>query len=64
MVEAFSIESVGKSGARFDPEKARWFNHQYMLLKDNANLARDFFPVLNEKGLMVDNEYVQQAVGL
>ncbi|MBN2615412.1 MAG: glutamate--tRNA ligase [Bacteroidales bacterium] len=64
MAEAFSLERVGKSGARFDPDKARWFNHQYMVLKANEELTRAFMPVLQQKGLMVDSEYVQQVVGL
>ena len=64
LIEAFSIERVGKSGARFDPEKARWFNHQYMLKKSNAKLAAAFMPVLQEKGVMADVDYVQQVVAL
>ncbi|MFA6483342.1 MAG: glutamate--tRNA ligase, partial [Bacteroidales bacterium] len=42
LIEAFSLERVGKSGSRFDPEKARWFNHQYMLLKSDEEIAEEF----------------------
>jgi len=42
LIQAFSLERVGKSGSRFDPEKAKWFNHQYMLLKSNEEIAEEF----------------------
>ena len=50
LVEAFSIERVGKSGSRFDPEKAKWFNHNYLQLKTNAQLAMEFREFLRAKG--------------
>lgn len=64
LTNEFSLERVGKSGARFDPEKAKWFNHQYMLKKSNHELATLFMPVLNEKGIMADIGFVEQVVGL
>lgn len=42
LIEAFSLERVGKSGSRFDPEKAKWFNHQYMLQKSDEEIAEAF----------------------
>ena len=42
LIEAFILERVGKSGSRFDPEKAKWFNHQYMLLKSDEEIAERF----------------------
>jgi glutamyl-tRNA synthetase len=42
LIEAFSLERVGKSGSRFDPEKAKWFNHQYMLMKSDEEIAERF----------------------
>lgn len=41
LIEAFTLERVGKSGSRFDPEKARWFNHQYMLRKSDEEIAQE-----------------------
>ncbi len=64
MAEAFSLDRVGKSGARFDPEKAKWFNHQYMLRKSNAELTSLFMPHLREKGIMADPAYVEKVVAL
>lgn len=39
LVEKFSIERVHKGGAKFDFEKAKWFNHQYIQLYDNEILS-------------------------
>jgi len=62
--KAFSIERVGKSGSRFDPEKAKWFNHQYLVKKEDAELAQLYLPFLAEKGISADLDYVTQVVKL
>jgi len=41
-IDAFTLERVGKSGSRFDPEKARWFNHQYMLRRSDEEIAEEY----------------------
>jgi glutamyl-tRNA synthetase len=46
----FDLERVHKSGAKFDPEKAKWFNQQYLRKKTDAELAALFKPTLAEKG--------------
>ncbi len=53
LVDAFSLERVGKSGARFSPDKALWFNAQYMHVRDDEELARQFLPILLEHGVSV-----------
>ncbi|MBJ7879657.1 glutamate--tRNA ligase [Gelidibacter salicanalis] len=42
LIEAFELERVHKSGARFDPDKIKWFNHQYMQMQHNDELAEAF----------------------
>jgi glutamyl-tRNA synthetase len=64
MIQAFSLERVGKSGSRFDPEKAKWFNHQYLIKKDDKALCTLFQPLLKEKGFQVTNDFVLNIVGL
>ena len=65
LIELFSLEKVSKSGARFDPEKAKWFNAQYLHRKSNAELAALFMPVLAEKGHAdVPVEKVERIMGL
>ncbi|NQT76564.1 MAG: glutamate--tRNA ligase [Bacteroidetes bacterium] len=65
LAEQFSIDRVGRSGARFDPDKARWFNHQYLIGKDNAELAKDFALILDEKGVTYrDTTYLERIIEL
>ena len=40
LVNEFSLERVGKSGAKFDPDKTKWFNEQYLRAKSNEELAQ------------------------
>ncbi len=64
LINAFSIERVGKSGSRFDPEKAKWFNHQYLQKKTNNQLAIEFREFLRPKGYHVDIVRLEILVGL
>jgi glutamyl-tRNA synthetase len=64
LADAFSIERVGKSGAKFDAEKAKWFNHQYLIKKDNSQLAEAFMPILVEKGIVTNKEFLTKVVSL
>lgn len=64
LIEAFSIEKVGKSGSHFDPEKAKWFNHQYLQRKSNRELALEFREILRAKGYHVDIVNLETVVGL
>lgn len=49
LIQAFSFERVNKSGAKFDPEKTKWFNQQYLRKKSDEELAELFTPILKEK---------------
>lgn len=64
MIEVFSLERVGKSGARFDPEKARWFNHQYLIKKNNSDLTESFKAILSKKGIHDSDERISRIIGL
>jgi glutamyl-tRNA synthetase len=58
LIESFSFERVNKSGAKFDPEKTKWFNQQYLRKHSDEELADAFMPVLNEKGIKADKKFV------
>ena len=64
LIEVFNIEKISKSGAKFDIEKAKWFNHAYLQQKDTVFLVEQFQPILKEKGLVFENKYVAQAIEL
>lgn len=49
LVELFSIDRVVKAGARFNPEKAKWFNQEYLRKRDDETLAQEFLPILRDK---------------
>lgn len=51
LIAAFSLDRVSKSGARFQPEKAHWFNAQYMHRKSDAEVAELLMPMLKEHGV-------------
>ncbi len=60
LVEAFDISRVVKSGAKFDPDKARWFNQQYLWKKSDAELAEELAEELAKQEIVnqVDLEKV------
>ena len=47
LVDAFSLDKVSKSGAKFNPDKAKWFNHQYIINKSDEELAKEIVPCLH-----------------
>lgn len=51
LIQAFSLDRVGKSGSRFDPDKTKWFNHQYLIKKSGEELAEEFKVILDEKNI-------------
>ena len=63
MVELFRLEKCSKSGAKFDYEKGKWFNHNYLQTKNNEELAKLFRPTLQEKGVDVSDEQLIQIIG-
>ena len=64
LIEQFSLERVSKSGAKFDYEKGKWFNHQYLQLKSNEELAEQFLPYLEAQGVTADAAVVAKVIGL
>lgn len=64
LIDAFSFERCSKSGARFDYEKARWFNHKYILATPAEELTDMFMPVLEEKNISASRDYVTKVVEL
>ncbi len=64
LIDSFDLSRVVKSGARFDPEKAKWFNRHYLQQKSDAELASLFMPILNEKGVGADVTKVEAIVAL
>lgn len=67
LIEKFSLDHCSKSGAKFDFEKGKWFNHKYIQNVADAELAQIFKPILKENGVNPDDfsdEYIIRAVSM
>jgi glutamyl-tRNA synthetase len=64
LIAAFSIEKISKGGARFDYEKAKWFNQKYIQAAENSTLAALVRPLVNAKNYQISDEFLQQVVAL
>jgi len=64
LIQSFSLERVHKSGSRFDAEKAKWFNHQYLQKRSDSELAMQFREELRAKGFQYDLSDLETIVEL
>ena len=67
LIEKFSFDHCSRSGAKFDFEKGKWFNHKYLLELSDMDLAQMFKPVMKANGAdpaAWSDEYIARAVGL
>lgn len=64
LIQLFSLEKISKSGAKFDLEKAKWFNHHYLQAIPDENLAEGFKTTLTDKGIDVPMDKIVKVVGL
>jgi len=63
LTKAFELEKVNKSGARFDPEKIKWFNHHYIQEQSSEKLAAMYKSSRSELS-DIDNGYIALVVDL
>lgn len=65
LVKKFSFAHCSKAGAKFDYKKGIWFNHEYLMRKDDCELAVLFRPIMEEHGVKgFDDGYVARALGM
>lgn len=64
LVDAFTLEKTQKAGAKFDPDKARWYNHQYLQKKSDEEITELFMPVLKENNIDKNTDYVKKVISL
>jgi glutamyl-tRNA synthetase len=64
LVQNFDLNRVHKAGAKFDPEKNKWFNHHYLMQQTDANLAKAFAPILKEKGIAFEENKLITIISL
>ena len=61
LVEKFDLNRVHKAGAKFDPEKNKWFNHQYLQKQSDESLAEIFEKDIVKKLGKCDFSFVQMT---
>ncbi|MGL4412053.1 MAG: glutamate--tRNA ligase [Bacteroidales bacterium] len=64
LISLFSLDRCSKSGAKFDYEKGKWFNHKYIQTLSNESIAEMFQPILANNGVVASNDIVSTIVGL
>ena len=67
LIQAFELEKVGKSGSKFDIEKTKWFQHQYLVTSDDQELASLFMPLVNQElgdGHRYDLAFLARVIAL
>ncbi|MFZ4058342.1 MAG: glutamate--tRNA ligase [Ferruginibacter sp.] len=56
LIDAFSLERVHKGGAKFDFEKAKWYNHEWIKRKDTASYLPEVKTIFEQEGITIDND--------
>lgn len=65
LVEKFSMERVHNAGAKFDYEKAKWFNHEWIKKSAVRNLQSTVKALLSQNGITVnDDSLLEKVIGL
>ena len=58
LIDVFDTDRIVKSGDRFEVDKSRWFNQQYIIAKPNTELAAYLRPMISERGIDVSDDYL------
>ena len=64
LIARFSLERCSKNGARFDFEKGKWFNHKYIQMKSDREIAEMFLPIIQQHGINPEISTVEKVVSL
>jgi glutamyl-tRNA synthetase len=64
LIEKFDLKRIHKSGAKFDPEKNKWFNHQYLQKQTDESLAKAFKVILEEKGISTSIDIIKVVASI
>ncbi|MFY7938987.1 MAG: glutamate--tRNA ligase, partial [Flavobacterium sp.] len=59
LISKFDLGRIHKAGAKFDPEKNKWFNHQYLQKQSNESLAESFKGILEKKGVTINVDLIK-----
>ncbi|MEA2041765.1 MAG: glutamate--tRNA ligase [Bacteroidota bacterium] len=62
LISSFELERVAKGGAKFSPDKAKWYNEQYLKNYNTTELAELYEPLLEERGIKVEDSYLTEVL--
>jgi glutamyl-tRNA synthetase len=57
LIQTFSLERIGKAGAKFDFDKTKWFNQQYLRLKSKNQLVQELQAILKANGVVIEDNF-------
>lgn len=64
LIQLFDISHISKGGAKFNVEKAKWFNHEYLQKCSDEDLAQMVQPQLQEHHVTASHDYVVKVCGM
>jgi len=64
LIDAFSLERVSKSGAKFDADKAKWYNHQFIQKTPDEELVKHLQPFIQKSGHDIADEKILKILPL
>ena len=64
LIKLYDLHRCSKSGAKFDYEKGKWFNHQYLQMRSDREVAEMFMPIVESKGHKCDIDTLTRIVAL
>lgn len=64
LINVFTVENISKAGARFDFDKAKWYNQQYIIHTPDEQLATIVRPIIESEGLRPDQAFLESFVGM
>lgn len=64
LLREFDLSHCSRAGVKFNYQKAVWFNHEYMLMKSDEEIARLFAPIVAEQGIDASFEKIRTVVGM
>ena len=62
LIQSFSLERCGKAGARFNIDKAKWYNGQYLRQQPNSVIVEELKPILKKKGINLPDRTIEKMV--
>ncbi len=64
LIDTFTLSRVNKAGAKYDHDKTKWFNQQYLRMKSDEELAELLVPHLEAKGYSTDKAYAAKVANI